>query len=150
MPTPDAALGAFDGHVFVMPVRVYYEDTDAAGLVYYANYLKFAERARSEMLRAIGTSNTRLMAEAGVYFVVRRCTVDLRRPARLDDRIEVRSRLTRLDGASFSAEQRITRDVDDLVTIDVRLACLNMQGRPARIPHELRAAFQNFGHGNER
>ena len=82
----EAGSGFVDGvHVFSM--RVYYEDTDAAGIVYYANYLKFAERARTEMLRALGTDQSRLAAEQGIAFAVRRCTADYLKPARLDNRL---------------------------------------------------------------
>jgi len=96
-----------DGHIFA--VRVYYEDTDAGGVVYYANYLRFAERARTEMLRRAGLESSRLMAEDGVALVVRRCKVDYLHPARLDDRREVLTRVLALKGASLELEQRIAR-----------------------------------------
>src|SRR5262249_19258454 len=99
-PTP-----AVSHHVF--PVRVYYEDTDAAGIVYYANYLKFAERARTEMLRAHGFEHGGI--GAGLAFAVRSCAVDYLRPARLDDALEVRTRITRVGGASLEADQDICR-----------------------------------------
>jgi len=89
--------------------RVYYEDTDAGGIVYYANYLRFAERARSELLRDMGTDNTRLMRDHGVMFAVRECTVRYREPARLDDALQIHTRIARIGGASFSAIQRIER-----------------------------------------
>jgi len=127
-------------HVF--PCRVYYEDTDAGGIVYYANYLKFAERARSELLREMGSDNTRLLNDHGVMFAVRDCSVTYREPARLDDALQVHTRILRIGGASFSASQRVERSGRLLADMTVRLACLDLQGRPARIPESLRAAFE--------
>ena len=126
-------------HVF--PCRVYYEDTDAGGIVYYANYLKFAERARSELLRDLGSDNMRLLNDHGVMFAVRDCTVTYREPARLDDALQVHTRIFRIGGASFSAAQRVERSGRLLADMTVRLACLDTQGRPARMPEELRTAF---------
>jgi len=128
----------------VIPVRVYYEDTDAAGIVYYANYLKFAERARSELMRDIGDRLYRRMLEDGMHFVVRRCVVDYLGVARLDDLLEVHSRMRVLRGASLSAEQIIRRGDQDLVTMEIELACVGPGGRPARIPDELRAALRRY------
>jgi acyl-CoA thioester hydrolase len=142
----DAVTGAVTGtaaeapHVF--PVRVYYEDTDAGGVVYYANYLKFAERARSEFLRSIGTGNTQLLNEHGVLIAVSGCSVKYHRPAKLDDALEVHTLLTNVRGASLSARQAVLRDGDTLVTLDVDLACLNEAGRPSRLPSFLRSALQ--------
>lgn len=122
-------------HVF--PVRVYFEDTDAAGIVYYANYLKFAERARTEMMRTLGVDHG-AMFEDGTYFIVRRCAVDYLRPARLDDVLEVHSAVTEIGGASLSLRQVIRRDRDDVARLDVRLACVGRAGKPARIPQPVR------------
>ncbi len=98
-------------HVF--PVRVYYEDTDTAGIVYYANYLKFAERARTEMLRAAGIEQRVLAEETGVAFAVRSCSADYLAPARLDDLLEIRTRVAGLQGATIEMEQSVTRDGQD-------------------------------------
>jgi acyl-CoA thioester hydrolase len=124
-----------------LPVRVYYEDTDAAGIVYYANYLKFAERARTELLRLLGFSQERLRAETGLAFAVRRCVADYQGAARLDDELVVESRLTALGGASLEVEQVLRRGAEKLVRLEVRLACLGPRLRPARIPTALRAAL---------
>lgn len=140
----------FADDAYVFPVRVYYEDTDAAGLVYYANYLKFAERARTEMLRALGWGQRALLADDDVAFVVRRCVADYGRPARLDDALSVRTRLTALRGASFEAEQVVRRNGIDLVRLDVTLACVGEAGRPKRIPPRLRAAMDNLCRMSER
>jgi acyl-CoA thioester hydrolase len=116
-------------------LRVYYEDTDAGGVVYYANYLRFAERARTEMLRRRGIESSTLMAEDGVAFAVRRCAADYLRPARLDDRLEVRTRLLAVGGASLDLEQRIVReDGTEAVRLDLTLACMTGAGKAARIP----------------
>jgi acyl-CoA thioester hydrolase len=128
----------------VTSVRVYYEDTDAAGIVYYANYLKFAERARSELMRDIGDDQYGRMVAAGMHFVVRRCVVDYLGAARLDDLLEVHSRMLELRGASLSAEQIVRRGGRDLVTMKIELACLGSGGRPARIPAGLRAALEKY------
>lgn len=128
-------------HVF--PIRVYYEDTDAAGIVYYANYLKFAERARTEMLRQRGFDHRELDAKDGVAFAVRSCNADYLLPARLDDALEVRTRVTHIGGASLEADQDIARDDAILTRLKVRLACINRAGRPARIPAAILAAFRS-------
>jgi acyl-CoA thioester hydrolase len=119
-------------HIF--RVRVYYEDTDTAGIVYYANYLKFAERARTEMLRDAGIEQRVLAEETGVAFAVRRCTADYLAPARLDDLLDVRTRVTSLRGATIEAEQIVVRDGQELVRLAITLACIGRDGRPKRVP----------------
>ena len=133
----------------VLPLRVYYEDTDAAGVVYYANYLKFAERGRTELLREAGFDHGAIAERYGLAFVVRDCHVAYRRPARLDDLIEVRSRLKNLTGASFAADQRVARGETELAHLEVRLACMAADGRPTRIPPELRRALAAFCHPSD-
>ena len=136
--------GRIEDGCHVLRLRVYYEDTDATGVVYYANYLRFAERARTECLRAVGADHPQLLAEHGVVFVVRHCVADYRAPARLDDVVEARSRFTELRGASLRAAQSITRDGHEIVHIDVRLACVDRAGRPRRLPAALRQALATF------
>lgn len=131
-------------HVF--PIRVYYEDTDAAGVVYYANYLRFAERARTEMLRLVAEPSMRAMSSDGGAFMVRRCALDYRAPARLDERIEVRSRLVAIKGATLVARQTVMRAAEVLVDIDVEVACMTRAGRPTRVPAALRDALTPFTH----
>jgi acyl-CoA thioester hydrolase len=125
-------------------LRVYYEDTDAAGIVYYANYLKFAERARTEMLRLLGFTQEAMRRATGHVFAVRRCSADYLAPARLDDELVVESLLTALGGASLEIDQRITCGGQDLVRLALRLACLDANGRPSRLPPPLRAALARF------
>jgi len=141
---PWAMIDAAKNGSHVIPVRVYYEDTDAAGIVYYANYLKFAERARSELMRDIGDGQYRRMLEEGMHFVVRRCVVDYLGTARLDDLLQVHSRMRALRGASISAEQIIRRGKQDLVSMEIDLVCLGPGGRPVRIPEKLRAALRRY------
>ena len=128
-------------HLFT---RVYYEDTDAAGIVYYANYLKFAERARTELLRLLGVEQERLRRETGIAFAVKRCTVDYFRPALLDDELLVESRLVAVGGASVDVDQRVSRGAAELARLAVRIACLGRDGRPARLPPALRAALMEL------
>jgi len=130
------------GHVW--PIRVYYEDTDAAGIVYYANYLKFAERARTELLRAVGIDHSRMRAKTGLAFAVRECSVDYQAPARLDDALEVHTRLLEISGAAIRAEQIVMRDHDVLVRIALRIVCLRADGRPARLPENVRTAMAPY------
>lgn len=142
----ESPRGWFDNGEHVLPMRVYYEDTDAAGIVYYANYLKFAERARTEMIRCLGVEHRPLMAEAGVAFAVRSCAVEYQQPARLDDEIIVRTRIDTVGGASLSATQRVVRLDDnrnqtELAELKIRLACLDKAQRPARMPASIRGAI---------
>lgn len=127
--------------VHVFPVRVYYEDTDAAGVVYYANYLKYAERARTEMMHLLDPGYAELIADGRLAFAVRRCEADFLAPARLDDVLEIRTRATEIGGASVIAEQTIHRDGEDIARLVVRLACLGPSGRAMRMPEHLRAAL---------
>jgi acyl-CoA thioester hydrolase len=120
-----------------LAVRVYYEDTDAVGVVYHANYLRFAERARTEMMRCLGLEHGVLRARFGLSFTVRRCVVDYLAPARLDDRLEVRTGIARIGGASLDLEQRIVKDDRVLVRMDVRLALISSALRAVRLPQAL-------------
>jgi acyl-CoA thioester hydrolase len=124
-----------------MPLRVYYEDTDAAGIVYYANYLKFAERGRTEMMRGLGFAHSAIQAETGTIFTVRRLSADYRRPARLDDALSVDTRIIEIGGATLLLDQEIRRDGTVLVALELLLACVGGDGRPRRVPAGLRAAL---------
>ncbi|WP_322097052.1 tol-pal system-associated acyl-CoA thioesterase [Pelagibius sp.] len=126
------------------PLRIFYEDTDAGGVVYHARYLNFAERARTEVLRLLGIEQTELRDRSGVVFALRRCSLDFRRPARLDDLVEVRSRFTALKGASLVADQSIWRADEVLVRLEVEVASVRNDGRPTRIPETVRAALQPY------
>ena len=137
MTRPSSASGA----VHSMPLRVYYEDTDAAGIVYYANYLKFAERGRTEMMRKLGFAHSEIAKEIGTLFTVRRCSIDYRAPARLDESLTVYTRVMEIGGATLLLDQQIRRDEAILVQIDILVACVGRDGRPRRVPAGLRAAL---------
>ena len=138
------ASGQIDGATHNLPIRIYYEDTDVGGIVYYANYLKFAERARTEMLRLIGVNQSEMADRYGLVFTVRACAVEFLRPARLDDLIEVRSHLVKLAAATVSAVQAVWRDSEELARLDIRVACVSQNGRPARIPAAVRQALEPY------
>ena len=135
--------GTIEGGVHRFAMRIYYEDTDAAGIVYYANYLKFAERARTEMVRLLG-GGARLTADGGAGFAVRRCAVDYLLPARLDDEVEVRTRVVEVGGATVDLEQNVWRDADELARLNVGLAFMTPAGRPRRLPAAMRDAMKSI------
>lgn len=129
--------------VHIATFRVYYEDTDTGGIVYYANYLNFAERARTEVLRDLGIAQRALMDSDGLAFAVRRCEVDYLAPARLDDELEVRTTLRALGHASLDLDQAIFRrqpdggEARELTRLAVRLAVIGRDGRPTRLPSRI-------------
>lgn len=125
----------FIGHTF--PLRVYYEDTDLAGLVYYANYLKFIERARSEWVRDLGIDQTALKAQ-GVVFAVRRVVADYLAPARYDDMLTVTTEPLAATAARLVLRQVVSRGDTPLFTAEVTLVALSDQGQPLRLPAVLR------------
>jgi len=137
-------VGRFENGEFILPVRVYYEDTDAGGVVYYANYLKFAERARTEMLRHLGIENSTFQDCHALAFVVRKIEAEYRQPARLDDVLEVGLKLIKVGGASLDGVQMIRRNGEDLVCIKVRLGCMKLDGGPGRLPKDVRKLLQPF------
>jgi acyl-CoA thioester hydrolase len=124
---------------FSIPVRVYYEDTDTAGVVYYANYLRFLERGRTEWLRALGVGQQRLAEESGIVFAVRSLNIEYLRPARLDDQLAVLTELTLAGRAQVTLKQWIERCGETLVEATVRVACLDAKRmKPAALPAEIR------------
>ncbi len=128
---------------FIWPVRVYYEDTDAGGVVFYANHLKFFERARTEMLRAMGYEQDELIANEGIIFVVRSVQVDYLSPARFNEQLQVSAKVSLVKKTSLTFEQSITRNDDVLCKGNVRIACLDVQTmRPKAIPETLISALR--------
>jgi acyl-CoA thioester hydrolase len=123
------------------PLRVYYEDTDLAGIVYYANYLRFIERARTEWVRSLGIDQARLKAEQGIVFAARRVEADYLSPARFDDVIEVRTALRAVTGARIVMGQDIWRGEVRLFASVVTLVALHETGRAARLPDPIRGAI---------
>ncbi len=119
-------------------IRVYYEDTDLAGVVYYANYLRFIERARTEALRDLGIDQAALKRDLGLVFVVCRLTIDYLAPAVFDDLLEVRTRIARLRGASLEMAQEVWRGEVCLSRAAVTIACMGGDRRPQRLPGNVR------------
>jgi len=119
------------------PVRVYYEDTDFSGVVYHASYLRFMERGRTEMLRALG------IEQAGLDFgfAVRAMQIDYLKPARMDDELTIETTTRSIGGATLDLDQRVLRGEEVLVTASVRIACI-AEGRPARLPKDIRAKLE--------
>jgi acyl-CoA thioester hydrolase len=134
------------GESHMLPLRVYYEDTDASGIVYYANYLKFAERGRTEMMRELGFAHSAIAAELGTLFTVRRLSADYRAPARLDDRLTVTTRVVEIGAATLLLDQQICRGDSMLAAIEILVACVGPSGRPRRLPAGLRAALMSGVH----
>ena len=120
----------------VLPVRVYYEDTDFSGIVYHANYLKFCERGRSDMLRVIGIAH-RELSRTGLAFAVRRMNCDFLKPAIIDDLLDVVTRPVEIGGARLMLDQSVLRADETLFTAEVTLALIDATGRPRRLPEAL-------------
>ncbi|MCW8943313.1 MAG: tol-pal system-associated acyl-CoA thioesterase [Sedimenticola sp.] len=125
---------------FLWPVRVYYEDTDSGGVVYYANYLKFMERGRTEWLRELGFEQDELREKEGILFAVRKVEVDYRSPARFNDKLQVSARIISRGKASLTFQQEITADADGRLLCSgiIKIACIGAESfRPTPIPHAL-------------
>jgi acyl-CoA thioester hydrolase len=120
------------------PIRVYYEDTDLAGIVYYANYLKFIERARTEWVRGLGIDQGRLRADEGIVFAVRRVEADYLKPAKFDDELTVVTRPEAVTGARIVLEQAVLRGAERLFLAQVTLVCFTDVGHATRILAEIR------------
>ncbi|MEL6127517.1 MAG: tol-pal system-associated acyl-CoA thioesterase [Pseudomonadota bacterium] len=130
--------------MFKTTLRVYYEDTDMAGVVYYANYLKFLERGRSDAVREAGISQRAMRDDQGLVFVVRRVEADYLRPAHFDDVLTVETGLEDMRGARFTMPQRVLRGDDVLLTARIDCAVMSLAGRPVKLPAEIRQSLQEF------
>lgn len=140
-----ATMGRFDGKSHILPVRVYYEDTDVSGIVYHANYLRYMERGRSEFLRLAGIHHMVMLAnEEPIAWTIRRMEIDYAKAARLDDNLEVHTRYRTMSGARLSGEQWVRRDGVDLVHATVEAAIITMTGKPRRIPEDVRKKLEPF------
>ena len=126
---------------FYHNVKVYYEDTDAGGVVYYANYLKYLERARTEALTTIGLSNLEIKKKFGSLIVVKSCNIEYKKPANLEDKLSIRSFVKSVTKTSFFMNQFITRDDIPIVDAQVRLVFINQNNKPVKIPDII---FDNF------
>lgn len=136
------ATGAFHEQTHVLPVRVYYEETDFTGVVYHANYLKFFERGRTDFLRMAGVHHVELwQREEALAFTIRSIQLEFIAPARIDDSLEVHTRYVDMRGPSIFASQAVKRDGNDLVTASVHAVCINENGKPRRLPLTVREAL---------
>ncbi|WP_448951117.1 tol-pal system-associated acyl-CoA thioesterase [Labrys neptuniae] len=129
--------GVLNDACHILPLRVYYEDTDFSGIVYHANYLRFFERGRTEFIRALGVDQAALHREEGIAFAVRSIEVEFLRPALMDDIIEVETKAGTVRGPSLQLEQAIRRGEEVLTTARVLVVCIR-NGRPQRLPESLR------------
>ncbi len=122
-------------------IKVYYEDTDSGGVVYYANYLKFLERARTELISSIGLSNKKLLKDYGLLIIVKSCKIDYKKPLLLEDIIVVKSKLKSMGKCSFVLEQTIKKDNNLISESEVVLVTVNRSGKPIKIPKILKEKF---------
>ncbi|OZI37729.1 tol-pal system-associated acyl-CoA thioesterase [Bordetella genomosp. 10] len=138
-------MNSSPAQVSTLVIRVYYEDTDAGGIVFYANYLKFMERGRTEWLRTLGYHQSSMAAETGRIFVVAGLDMSYRKPARLDDLLTVETRVTRLGRASIHFAQRVLREGELLAEGGIQVGCVDATRlRPAELPKELRATLESI------
>lgn len=141
---PDLA-GRIEGARHILPVRVYFEDTDFSGLVYHANYVRFCERGRSDFIRLLGVRHSDLVAPEGdqepATFVVRAISVDFLKPARIDDILEVVTECIEIGGATLTLHQEIWRGETRLIKADVKVVLISQSGKPLRLGDKVRAAF---------
>tara|TARA_B100000941_G_scaffold194103_1_gene140545 strand:+ start:70 stop:465 length:396 start_codon:yes stop_codon:yes gene_type:complete len=123
---------------FKYVTKIYYEDTDAGGVVYYANYLKFLERARSEAIYSLGLSNKEILEKEGVIIIVKTCNIEYKKPAKFEDEIEIISNIKEVKNSSFKMHQVIKKKFDIISEADVVLVTVNKKGKPVRIPSKLK------------
>ncbi|HPF46880.1 MAG: tol-pal system-associated acyl-CoA thioesterase [Alphaproteobacteria bacterium] len=137
--------GTIKENIHYFPLRIYYEDTDVGGVVYYANYLKFMERARTEMLRVLGIDQKGMLDynnPEDVSFVVKRAEIDFKKPARFDDSLIVRSEIIDRGGASIVIRQIITKNEEELVLGIIKIAAIGKDGKPKRLPMAIAERFE--------
>ena len=126
---------------FTHNVKVYYEDTDAGGVVYYANYLKYLERARTEALSTIGLSNTKIKNDFGALIIVKSCNIEYKKSAYLEDELIIRSFVKSITKTSFLMNQIITKGKEIIVEAQIHLVFVNNDGKPTKIPNEIYSKF---------
>ena len=128
---------------FNFNIKVYYEDTDAGGVVYYANYLKFLERARSEAIHSLGFSNKGLLENHGILLIVKSCNIQYKQPAQLEDLLEISSEATSFTKTSILMKQLILKNKDIISEADVHLVVVDNKGKPTKIPDQLKRKLEN-------
>jgi len=129
---------------FFHKIKVYYEDTDSGGVVYYANYLKFLERARTEALFSIGYSNKKIKEKFNSLIIVKSCNIDYKKPANLEDELKIRSFVKSITKTSFFMNQIISRDEEIIVEAQIHLVFVNENGKPVKIPDEIYSKFKPY------
>ena len=129
---------------FFHKLKIYYEDTDSGGVVYYANYLKFLERARTEALYSVGYSNKKVKENFDALIIVKSCSIEYKKSAHLEDEITIRSFVKSITKTSFFMNQIITRDEDIIVEAQVHLVFVDLKGKPIKIPDEIYSKFKPF------
>jgi acyl-CoA thioester hydrolase len=140
-----SGLGSFEGKTHILPLRVYYEDTDLSGLVYHANYLRYMERGRTEFFRLAGVAQMAdLDAQEPTAWAIRNVTLEFHRPARVDDTLHVRTMLTALGGARLAASQSIYADGELLTEGRIEACIITLTGKPRRIPQDIRDLLMPF------
>lgn len=146
---PRPTTGELDGPVHLYPIRVYYEETDAGRMVYHGNYLKFAERARTEMMRVVGLDHIEMIEKHGLVFAVHSADIKYLKQAKLDDELLVQTHVAALGGASMTMRQKINRigvsDLEDAIAdLTLKIAIVDEAGRPQRLPADLSATLKRL------
>tara|TARA_B100002051_G_scaffold74755_1_gene71307 strand:- start:561 stop:959 length:399 start_codon:yes stop_codon:yes gene_type:complete len=128
---------------FSFTVKIYYEDTDAGGVVYYANYLKFLERARSEAIYSLGYTNSSILEQFGVLLIVKSCNIEYRKPARFEDTLEIISEIKSFTKTSFLMKQSISRINEIISDAEIHIVSVDKNGKPSKIPEDLKKKLEN-------
>ena len=128
---------------FSFTVRIYYEDTDAGGVVYYANYLKFLERARSEAIYSLGYTNSSILERFGVLLIVKSCNIEYKKPAKFEDTLEIISEIKSFTKTSFLMKQSILRNNEIISDAEIHLVSVDKNGKPSKIPEDLKKKLEN-------
>ncbi len=129
---------------FKFNLKIYYEDTDAGGVVYYANYLKFLERARSEAIYELGFSNTQLKKEFGILIIVKSCKIEYKKPTMFEDKLSILTIINKITKTSFIMKQDIIRNRELVASADIHLVSVNSDGKPTKIPEKLRNKLNEY------
>jgi len=128
---------------FVHEIKVYYEDTDSGGVVYYSNYLNFLERARTEMISSLGLSNKKLLEEYNTLIIVKSCNIEYIKSAKLEDKLQIYSSIESINKASFVMIQNIKKDDELIIKAKIKLVTVNQEGKPIKIHSDLEKHFVN-------
>jgi acyl-CoA thioester hydrolase len=129
---------------FTHDVKVYYEDTDAGGVVYYANYLKYLERARTEALSNIGLSNTKIKNDFGALIIVKSCNIEYKKSAHLEDNLQIKSYINSISKTSLIMNQSIFKDKDPIIEAQIHIVFINEKSKPVKIPEKILKEFKPY------